>query len=402
MTDKSKITDTFVNAKNATVPLQPPSDVGSAAVGDDRGETLLRRDFRDAYISRDPTAEELAKGRTMMDGILFGPGQSTSMMREFGILIELIKALFGGEGHSLLNPNFEDFTMLKTAFYPEKTFTDPNDLVARAKRLDTVIREKDHPDRKMLESDPSKFIDEHFGGKDNAREVQDSLVERQDILNLLKSTDAVHKYLPEVLGTIEHYESHGRENVVWDYRNRSEPENGPWTGLNPGDTTPEGLVVPEFNKMTVNQVIEWQRQYLEEQYAVRTDTGQYAIPRGSGSSAVTGLQWTKTTLAHLRDSDQNDIDGDTIFDKETQLTLALERLIETRDLVGYIAGDISTEKFFYNSGLEWEALQKFDEPTKADFMAKLERMRDSIQRDLNPAPVTTIASAPSDGSVSPS
>lgn len=61
-------------------------------------------------------------------------------------------------------------------------------------------------------------------------------------------------------------ESSGDANVIYDYRSQLPAFAGKnYNGLQPGDTTAGGLVVPDITTLSVGEVIEWQKKYIREQ-----------------------------------------------------------------------------------------------------------------------------------------
>lgn len=96
----------------------------------------------------------------------------------------------------------------------------------------------------------------------------------------------------------------------------------------------------DFTAMTVGEVLEWQRQYVEQ---------------GSPSNAVGRYQFIRPTLAGL--VNELRIGHDARFDAALQDRLAI-RLIERRGVYDYIHGRISREQLAHNLSKEWAALPR--------------------------------------------
>lgn len=99
-------------------------------------------------------------------------------------------------------------------------------------------------------------------------------------------------------------------------------------------------VTLRFTDMTVAQVMDWQKRYVEQ---------------GSASNAVGRYQFMGTTLAGL--VKQMRIDPNTRFDEALQDRLAIA-LIERRGAVAYVEQKISPEQFAENLSKEWAALPR--------------------------------------------
>lgn len=96
----------------------------------------------------------------------------------------------------------------------------------------------------------------------------------------------------------------------------------------------------DFTSMSVAQVQEWQRNYVNS---------------GSRSSAVGKYQFIQTTLRGL--IEELDVDVNTPFDEGLQDRLALT-LLERRGLSRYLAGELSRDEFAHNLSQEWAALPR--------------------------------------------
>ncbi len=92
--------------------------------------------------------------------------------------------------------------------------------------------------------------------------------------------------------------------------------------------------------MTVNEVLQWQRQ---------------TINNGSPSSAAGRYQIINKTLAGLKT--EMGLSGNEIFDEEMQDRMATV-LLERRGYSSYLRGDISEERFMRNLSQEWAALPR--------------------------------------------
>ncbi len=97
---------------------------------------------------------------------------------------------------------------------------------------------------------------------------------------------------------------------------------------------------PDFTSMSVDDVLAWQRDYVEN---------------GSPSSAVGRYQFIRPTLEGL--IEEQGIDGSEVFTAELQDRLAIA-LIERRGVHDYMDGNITREEFAYNLSQEWAALPK--------------------------------------------
>lgn len=96
----------------------------------------------------------------------------------------------------------------------------------------------------------------------------------------------------------------------------------------------------DFTTMSVGEVLEWQRTYVE---------------RGHASNAVGKYQFIRPTLAGL--VRELDIDDSARFDAALQDRLAI-RLLERRGVHDYLAGRISREQLAHNLSKEWAALPR--------------------------------------------
>jgi muramidase (phage lysozyme) len=94
----------------------------------------------------------------------------------------------------------------------------------------------------------------------------------------------------------------------------------------------------DFTNMTVNEVLAWQRQYVND---------------GSASSAVGRYQIIQKTLRGLRD--EMGLSGDEKFDQSMQDRMAM-RLLERRGLESYRNGRITEAQFMDNVAKEWASM----------------------------------------------
>jgi len=95
-----------------------------------------------------------------------------------------------------------------------------------------------------------------------------------------------------------------------------------------------------FTSMTVAQVMEWQKQYVDE---------------GHASNAVGRYQFMGTTLTGL--VERQHISPTALFDEQLQDRLAIA-LIERRGSIAFVEGKVSQEQFAANLAQEWAALPR--------------------------------------------
>ncbi len=100
----------------------------------------------------------------------------------------------------------------------------------------------------------------------------------------------------------------------------------------------KGMNGVDFTNMTVNEVLQWQRQYVNE---------------GSPSSAVGRYQIIQGTLRGLRD--EMGLSGNEKFDSTMQDRMAM-RLLERRGLDAYREGRMSENQFMDNVAKEWASM----------------------------------------------
>jgi conjugal transfer mating pair stabilization protein TraG len=96
----------------------------------------------------------------------------------------------------------------------------------------------------------------------------------------------------------------------------------------------------KFTDMSVNEVLAWQKQFVEQ---------------GNASSAVGRYQFIDSTLRGLMQ--QLNIEGNMKFDEAMQDRLAVA-LLERRGIHEYVNNKIDREEFAHNLSKEWAALPK--------------------------------------------
>jgi hypothetical protein len=133
-------------------------------------------------------------------------------------------------------------------------------------------------------------------------------------------TNTVGGTLGSVLDFVASGESGGRYNVIWDGGNGTEVE---------------------FDKMTLSQVVDFQRNW----------TGT----KGKYSSAAGRYQFVRKTLTGL--VEKYDIPWDTPFTPDTQDALAI-LLMNDMGLGAYLSGRITPERFAFKLATQWAALPK--------------------------------------------
>lgn len=104
--------------------------------------------------------------------------------------------------------------------------------------------------------------------------------------------------------------------------------------------TAMGNIDAPFTTMTINEVLDWQR-----------DNN----PPGLATAAAGRYQIIRNTLLDLKE--MMGLRGDELFDKNMQDAMAI-RLLKKRGLDSYMAGDISRETFMYRISMEWASLPK--------------------------------------------
>lgn len=250
---------------------------------------------------------------------------------------------------SMLFQDPEGFSIMFDMFYPEDVYTDPSERGLLRNRLHEVAVNPDHPDRNL---NGKEFVAKHFPKFDEL-------------------TPAYNKLFTKIIEK----ESSGHDSIVYDYTGSK--------GFMPGDRTPGGLDVPDFTTMTVNQVLNWQKQYLDEQ----TRAGLGKLER----SSATGItQFTYTTLKEMRDN--NIISGDAIFDADAQVKLGIARLYQARGLQDFYDGKITVAQMIHNTGNEWAGaknisaaeLKEIFEELKAENAAGMHNVADLKPSDRAP------------------
>jgi hypothetical protein len=294
---------------------------------------------------------------------------SMTMGQMFNGFLELILALINGD--------WETFTLLSEDFLKTDVI-DPADRIVK-KAIDKTVEKAQElsKDKEFREAAPKE-----------RKEILAKLFEENEFLQKSK--------ISKLLDLIVEKESRGGEpNIVFDYRHKLNPGThnlGKATsGLMPGDTTPGGLTVPEFTTMTVNEVLAWQKQYLDEQYSWKDSKGTPLIPRGTGSSAVGAYQFVYTTLKEMRD--QGLIDGNAKFTLENQTEFAIKRAIHMRNFGDLFKNNITEADYTRiakNLRLEWEGAKHIKMDTLVD---TLKEIRENVLENLPQETITQLASA---------
>jgi conjugal transfer mating pair stabilization protein TraG len=137
------------------------------------------------------------------------------------------------------------------------------------------------------------------------------------ILLNMQETQKIHT--AELLSTIAKVESKDNYNAYFG---------------NPNNTS------IQFTSMTVNEVLAWQKQFVEQ---------------GNQSSAVGRYQFIDSTLQGL--VRELKIDGNMKFDEALQDRLAVA-LLERRGIRDYVDNKMSREEFAHSLSKEWAALPK--------------------------------------------
>ncbi len=103
-----------------------------------------------------------------------------------------------------------------------------------------------------------------------------------------------------------------------------------------------GIRRENLTEMTIDQVLEWQREYVEN---------------GSPSSAAGRYQIIRTTLEGLKD--EMGLTGDELYDEEMQDRMAMH-LLNRRGYDRYLAGDpqMDEKTFMENIAKEWASMPK--------------------------------------------
>ncbi|MCB9983448.1 MAG: hypothetical protein H6861_07240 [Rhodospirillales bacterium] len=336
---------------------------------------LLTRDLTD--IERE-TGERWIKdenGRIIGVAVFSNPKLSTGSV--FSKLFQAIFAMFSSDemaAEITLNalyppgPKYPDYNDIVGGDSAPKDWAFDTQAIALQQKKDAlkeVIKDKNHPDRQLS---PKDFVSKLIG--DDA------------------AIKAIEPQLNRLMDAILTKESNGDPTVIYDYRNKTLPGQGPgvngyWTGLHPGDKTQLGTVVPDITKMTVNEVIDWQAKYLNEQYSIKGPDGEFIIPGKTGSPAAGAFQFVWGTLKHERDIGH--IDGNRLFDWEAQTELAAKRYmlrIENATKGAKTVNEVET-RLYKEFGEEWESL-------KGDEIKQLMR---EIAQALKPEPPAQVASA---------
>ena len=355
-----KLKDEHDKALEATEPLEKPDEEKTEA---DDGTTAKFKEAAttEETITRKASPQEIKDGRIKTaDTILhIGTGQ-TDMWTLFRQLWLILSAIFSGD--------WANVKMFSEVFFPKDVYTDPNDRQQRIDTFNEVAITSDHPLRKGPIQD---LISGIWGDK------------------FPEALQAMKPQLNELFTLIVDQESNGDANIIWDYRNRTKPGQGPgpngtWPGLQPGDVTPRNLPVPDITTMTVNQVMAWQQQYLDEQKAAGITNWKLR------STAAGEGQFTLTTLREMvedKDGVLNvDFTGNETFNLETQRQFKSERLlwrvnraIEKSDTVNELQSNLKKEL-----GDEWEGLK--DPKIQSQLNNIVRGMSENLQNALTPGP----------------
>lgn len=140
-----------------------------------------------------------------------------------------------------------------------------------------------------------------------------------DRIDYTSLRDTVNNPPDGLLSFIADHESNGDYDAYYNYHNRA-----------PVDLT----------SMTINEVLAWQRQYVNS---------------GSASSAAGRYQIIRGTLESL--VDDMGLTGEERFDEAMQDRMAIA-LLERRGLDDFLEGDISEARFMRNLSQEWASLPK--------------------------------------------
>lgn len=99
-----------------------------------------------------------------------------------------------------------------------------------------------------------------------------------------------------------------------------------------------GNVSVPFTSMTINEVLEWQDNYVADG-SISSAAGRYQVLRGTLRDMVNWL----------------DLSGDELFDEAMQDRIAVA-LLERRQYDDFLRGDITDEEFMLNLSMEWASL----------------------------------------------
>lgn len=253
------------------------------------------------------------------EGIVHYALQQQDMGDIWGQMLVVLSHFLGGR--------WGEMDMAVETFFPRDVYVDPNDREQRISTLRDVVEDPEHP---LRSASPQEFVQTVFG-----------------------DLEPLRPHFDRLLGELARVESSGDANIIWDYRNRTDP-GGNYPGLQPGDVTPGGLTVPDISTMTVNQVLAWQRQYLDEQIAA-------GIPADRRSTAAGSKQFTYTRLNALKEAGV--IDGNRVFNNATQTELAIKSMFHDRGLNEFLSRDITVQDMINNIRSEWEGAQSIPTET---------------------------------------
>jgi len=343
---------TFVDARAAETPLErpeaeePEGDASEVASEFQRTtREAIGRQFNDGTVTIATEDGRIVRQRVNREGFYIYENQGVvhydlqqETMGDFwNDFLVVLSHVIGGR--------WGEMSAAVDSMFPTEVYVDPNDREERIATLRDVAEDPEHP---LRQAPPRHLVEQVFG----------------DIEPLRAHFGPLNSHFDRLLTTIASVESRGGDpNIIWDYRNRLDP-GGNYPGLQPGDVTPGGLRVPDISRMTVNQVLAWQRQYLDEQIAA-------GIPQNRRSTAAGSKQFTYTTLKYMRD--EGLISGDRTFDSLAQNELAIRRLFQNRELSEFLSGDITVNQMIRNVRDEWEGASSIPTETLSNLLTSMQR-----------------------------
>ncbi len=363
-TEEARLRGSFGDAREAEAPLErtaddegEPDERSEVAAAFDAGATQKTTDLAIGVQNQDGTVNVATEdGRIIRvnrnninnegmyvyqdgddEGVVHVALQQGTMGDFWGDVLVVLSHLLGGR--------WGEMSSSVEMLFPREVYVDPNDREERISTLRDVAEDPEHP---LRQAPPRQLVDRVFG--------------TENLPALREYFGPLNSHFDRLLTTIASVESRGGDtNIIWDYRNRTDP-GGNYPGLQPGDVTPGGLRVPDISKMTVNQVLAWQRQYLDEQVAA-------GIPADKRSSAAGSKQFTYTTLKYMRDEGM--IAGDRVFNGLAQNELAIKRLLHNRDLNEFLSGDITVNQMIRNVRQEWEGASAIPTETLSNMLTEM-------------------------------
>ena len=349
-TDTEAETPSSENQENFERARDGQADPDSAVPStDEEPATGLTGEFGDVHDLPPVTRTDRNNGRARSrDGTITNVAvDQLSMGEMFNFFLELLSFLFKGD--------FESFILFSDVF--KEAQADPNDQAA--------VATKDALD-KAIDTAGDVYVSAGLDQKtpEERKEFYLNLFEENEFLK----ASGISKLFDLI---VEKESKGGDPNIVWDSRNRLGISS---SGLQPGDKTHGGLTVPDITTMTVNQVLDWQRKYLDEQKA-------QGIPANKRSTAMGAYQFIYTTLKEMRDDGL--IDGDRIFNLEAQTELAIKRMIDQRGFAGLFAENVSDTDVVNIANrlrLEWEGAKHIP---MASLTSTLKDIRVSVLENLS-------------------